>query len=134
MIRKYSCSPVQHTPVPRRGVLGIFLLAVLFSSILGRICYAQTYTVTQNQQLTFGTFQRPPGFRSYTVQTTGASFGSGILLYGAPAPGDYTIKCTSGCGSTILIDVQNVSANCTGVNIFNKTINYNHGEFVNTPP
>jgi hypothetical protein len=114
--------------------LKVLWLAVLFCCINGRICFAATYTVTQNQELSFGIFQIPPGFRSYTVQYTGASFGSGTLLYGIPAPGDYTIKCTSGCGSSISIDLQNVSSNCTGLSIFNKLINYNNGEFTNAPP
>jgi len=109
-------------------LLKTLLLAVLFSCIHGRVCFAAaTYTVTQLSELTFGTLQIPSGPEVNTISTAGALTGSGTLLYGTVSAGDFTIKCTGICTGTLTISVA-TSTLCTGVNAMGLYQgNYNHG-------
>jgi hypothetical protein len=105
-----------HSRLPAGRWLTTLLLAVLFFSIHGRICFAaNTYTVVQNTQLQFGTMQIPGGSVTDIISTAGGQSGTGTLLYGTVSAGDYTIKCTSGtCTATLTISISSGSL-CTGL-------------------
>jgi hypothetical protein len=124
-----------HSRLPTGRWLTTLLLAVLFSCIHGRMCFAaDTYTVTQNQQLNFGILQKPSsGSQTWTISTTGSTSGTGTLLYGVPGNGDYTIKCTGTCTSTISISLGTFVA-CSGTFLSAGNINYNNGEYNGATP
>jgi hypothetical protein len=123
--------------LPTSGWLKGLLLALLFCCVNSRICFAaDTYTVTQNQQLNFGTLQKPSsGSQTWTVSTSGSTSGTGTLLYGIPANGDYTIKCTGTCTTSISLSLAS-PAFCSGVSNVGGTsaINYNNGEYSGPTP
>lgn len=78
-----------------------------------RICFAQTITITEQQPLRFGVLQTPGGAAdSFTVDPSGATSGTGTLLYGTVSQGIYRIRCTANCAGTwtLAVDVGNVSS------------------------
>jgi hypothetical protein len=114
--------------------LKILLLAVLFCFVQGRTCFAAySYTIVQNQQLAFGTLQVPSsGSQTWTVSTAGSTSGTGTLLYGFPANGDYTIKCVGISCSNFPAPVPTINASltagCSGLSSLGSWQgNYNNG-------
>jgi hypothetical protein len=93
----------------------ILLVALFCFTHIHAAAAADTFTLTQNQQLNFGTVQIPSsGGQDFGVNPSGGTGGSGTLLYGIPANGDYTIKCTGTCTSTITLSITSGST-CTGL-------------------
>jgi hypothetical protein len=94
----------------------ILLLAVLFCCIHGsRTFAAPTYSVTgKGYDMDFATLQKPSsGSQTFTISTSGATSGTGTLLYGSTSVGTIGIKCSGACsGKTITIDIPPYTGNC----------------------
>jgi hypothetical protein len=112
-----------------QGLIKTMLLVVLFCVTHIQVAVAvDTFTLTENQQLNFGTVQIPSsGSQTFGVNPGGSTAGNGTLLYGIPANGDYTIKCTGTCTSAISLSITSGST-CTGLTSLGTWLGrYNNG-------
>jgi hypothetical protein len=117
-----------------RGWLKVLLLAVLFFFSHIQASWADTFTVTQNTELTFGTMQIPGGSVTDIISPAGAQSGTGTFLYGPVSEGDYTITCTGTCTTKFSFYIAGVSP-CWGVSgISASQVNYQNGAATGTLP
>jgi hypothetical protein len=96
-----------------------------------------TPTAAQVSQLKWGTLQIPAASTTYTVSgTTGATSGTGTLIYGTPARGQYTIGKNGNENKCSTLTINVTSANCVapGCTLSNWTGNYNGANLVGGPP
>jgi hypothetical protein len=112
----------------QRSIKTILLVVLFCFTHIHAAAAADTFTLTQNQQLNFGTLQIPSsGSQNFGVNPVGGTAGNGTLLYGIPANGDYTIKCTGTCTSAISLSITSGST-CTGLTSIGSWLgNYNNG-------
>jgi hypothetical protein len=91
-----------------------FLFALLTVPLGSGGSLAQIFSIAENSRLTFGTLQIPAsGNETFRIfSNTGATTGTGTLLYGSPARAAYTIACVSSCAGswTATISIANVTS------------------------
>ena len=98
------------------------LAAVLFYvGMTAPALAVESCTITEVTQVKFGTLQKPSsGSQTFIVRADGtAPGGTGTLLYGTSARGQYTLKKTGSGGgfTTVTIDIQNISTGNANVSL-----------------
>jgi hypothetical protein len=124
------------------SAIAVFLITVIFCAFPAAPVFAVACkavpTSAQVAQLNWGTLQIPAASTTFTVSgTTGATSGTGTLLFGSPGRGQYTISAGSSSEShcnTLTINVAPTNCVAPGCTLGTWTGSYNGTALSGAPP
>ena len=116
----------------RRGAF--FIAAVFFCLfVTPRPSFAATcnLSATSPTDLDFGGLQKPSSTKTFAVNLSDVTSGTGTLLYGSPSHGKYNIKDNNACGGTTICITVTDTGGATGVTLGSWILNYNGASITN---